>query len=990
MRLVAIVLLASLAIPASEAAAAARRPNILVIYSDDHGWADLAIQGVDRDIRTPNLDQLARDGVRFTRGYVSAPQCVPSRAGLLTGRYQQRFGVEDNNHGPLPLAEQTIAELLAPAGYTSGWVGKCHLDIGGEKGKGEGYRVLSDHMPHHQGFGEYFRGEMRRYHASHALDGKPFPDAPRLVTDDRFRVEVQTEAAVSFLDRRAATPDEPWFLYLAWYAPHVPLESPEPWFSQTPESLPLARRQALAMIAAMDDGLGQIRAKLRAMGAEKNTLIVFAGDNGAPLGKAWDGSLNEPLAGEKGMLSEGGIRTPFIGAWPGTWPAGVTYEQPVINLDIAATAIAAAGVAPDASLDGVDLTPFVMGRKSGPPHERLFWRWGSQAAVLEMPHKLITLGDHAPLLFDVTRPEGEHHERDLAQSHPEIVARLKSRLVAWAEELQPPGLSAATSGPGRHHENLFAEHHLTAATSPKKSPGSAAEPARPPAARAAPATKKPNVVLFLVDDMGWMDSSPYGSRYYDTPTIARLADQGMRFTRAYSQPLCSPTRACLLTGKNAARHGITSAVGHTAPAERSLPESGPPAQAFVYPSSKTFLDPAEYTLAEALRDAGYVTGHFGKWHLGLSEPHWPEPQGFDVAFHCHPDAGPPGGYFSPYGVSPPGGKQAKGRKRLSGTISDGPAGEYITDRLTAEATRFIETHVHEKKDQPFFLNLWHYGVHGPWGHKELLTAEMAKRTDPTGRQDNPVMASMLKSIDESLGRVLDTLDRLGIADETIVIFTSDNGGNTHSMTEEAGPKKGRDDEGDTTVASYRKWAGFRPPTNNAPLRDGKGTLYEGGVRVPLIVRFSGRVKPGTTSDALVGCTDVYPTLLDLAGIAADPTQVKDGISYAGVLRGTAARARDDYVIWFPGRPHGSAAYAGDWKLIRREEPAPQGDGSTRELYNLANDLGETQNLAAQHPEKVRELEDVIDRLLADSAAVVPRPNPAYRGKAADRKQAAAR
>lgn len=970
----------AVAVPCRAEQPAPQRPNILVIYSDDHGWADLAIQGVDPDIRTPNLDQLARDGVRFTRGYVSAPQCVPSRAGLITGRYQQRFGVEDNNHGPLPLAERTIAEWLAPAGYTSGWVGKCHLDIGGEKRKGEGYRLLPDHMPHHQGFAEYFRGELRRYEASHDLQGRPFPDAPHRVVDERFRVVVQTEAALSFLDRRAQTAGQPWFLYLAWYAPHVPLESPEPWFSQTPESLPLARRQALAMIAAMDDGLGQIRAKLRAMGAEKNTLIVFAGDNGAPLGKAWDGSVNEPLVGEKGMLSEGGIRTPFIGAWPGTWPAGITYDEPVINLDIAATAIVAAGLAPDASLDGVDLTPFVTGRKSGPPHERLFWRWGSQAAVLEMPYKLITLGDHAPVLFDVTRPEGEHHDRDLAQSHPEIVARLQSRLVAWAAELQPPGLPAATSGSGRHHEKLFAEHELTAATSPKKEPGPAADAASRPAARAVPATKKPNVVLFLVDDMGWMDSSPYGSRYYDTPNIARLAGGGMRFTRAYSQPLCSPTRACLLTGKNAARHGITSAVGHTAPAERALPESGPPAQEFVYPTSKTFLDPAEYTLAEAFRDAGYRTGHFGKWHLGVTEPHWPEAQGFDVAFHCHPDAGPPNAYFSPYGVSPPGGTPEKGRKRLIGTITDGPTGEYITDRLTDEAILFVEASVQENAGRPFFLNLWHYGVHGPWGHKEALTAEMAKRTDPTGRQDNPVMASMLKSIDESLGRLLDTLDRLGIADDTIVMFTSDNGGNTHSMTDDAGGKKRRDDASDATTASYRKWASFKPPTNNAPLRDGKGTLYEGGVRVPLIVRFPGRIPPGTTSDALVGCTDAYPTLLDLAGIAADPAQVKDGTSYAGVLRGTAARARDTYVIWFPGRPHGSAAYAGDWKLIRREEPAPQGDGSTRELYNLGNDLGETTNLAAQHPEKAKELEGVIDRLLADSGAVVPRPNPGYRGK----------
>ena len=291
------------------------------------------------------------------------------------------------------------------------------------------------------------------------------------------------------------------------------------------------------------------------------------------------------------------------------------------------------------------------------------------------------------------------------------------------------------------------------------------------AAEARTAAAGPNVVLFLVDDMGWMDSTPYGSTYYDTPAMARLAREGMRFVRAYAQPLCSPTRASLLTGKNAARHGITVPVGHLAPVVRSLPESAPPNQPLIYPVSQTFLAPEEYTLAEALRDAGYRTGHFGKWHLGLTEPHWPEAQGFDVAFHCHPDPGPPGGYFSPYGVSPPGSEPRPGARRVVGTITDGPPGEYITDRLTDEAIRFVESHVAAGDGRPFFLNLWHYGVHGPWGHKESLTAEWARRTDPSGRQDNPLMASMLASVDQSLGRLLETLDRLGIADDTLVIFT---------------------------------------------------------------------------------------------------------------------------------------------------------------------------------------------------------------------------
>jgi uncharacterized sulfatase len=385
----------------------------------------------------------------------------------MTGRYQQRFGVEDNNKGPLPLSELTIAERLKPAGYVSGFVGKSHLDIGGGKGERKASRVLLDHLPHHQGFEEYFRGELRQFYASHDLQGKPFADAPHLVTDNRFRVVVQTEAALSFLDRRAAKPEQPWFLYLAWYAPHVPLESPEPWFSKTPEPLPLKRRQALAMIAAMDDGIGQIRAQLKKMGQDQNTLIFFISDNGAPLGDAWDGSLNLPMVGQKGMLSEGGIRTPFVAAWPSRWPAGATYDQPVINLDVAATATAAAGLPHDPKLDGVNLAPFVTGENKSAPHDALYWRWGSQAAILEMPYKLIALGDRERLLFDITKPDGENIERNLIQQRPEIAARLDTKLKAWAANLMPPGLPTTFDA---HHEELFAEHDLIAKTSPSAKP----------------------------------------------------------------------------------------------------------------------------------------------------------------------------------------------------------------------------------------------------------------------------------------------------------------------------------------------------------------------------------------------------------------------------------------------------------------------------------------------------------------------------------------
>lgn len=475
-------LIALLLLVAGQVLAAERKPNIVLIYSDDHGWSDLAIHGADPHVRTPHLDQLARDGVLFKRGYVTAPQCVPSRAAVITGRYQQRFGVEDNNQGPLPLGELTIAERLKPAGYVSGWVGKCHLDISGSKveskGAGKAARLLTDHMPHRQGFDEYFRGELKQFYASHDLQGRAFEDAPHLVTDNRFRVNVQTEAALSFLDRRAARPEQPFFLYLAWYAPHVPLESPEPWFSQTPAELPLKRRQALAMIAAMDDGLGRLRAKLKEIEQEQNTLIFFIGDNGAPLGDAWNGSLNVPMIGQKGMVAEGGVRVPFVAAWPGKIPSGQVFEHPVISLDVAATAVALSGQPHDAKLDGVNLMPFVTGANTQPPHEHLFWRWGSQAAVQEMPHKLIQLGDRPPLLFDIRQPDGENIARNLAAKHPDVVARLERKLKEWAATLQPPGLITDASAFSRRHEGLFTEHHILAGeTAPEPAPAATLKPA---------------------------------------------------------------------------------------------------------------------------------------------------------------------------------------------------------------------------------------------------------------------------------------------------------------------------------------------------------------------------------------------------------------------------------------------------------------------------------------------------------------------------------
>ena len=495
-------------------------------------------------------------------------------------------------------------------------------------------------------------------------------------------------------------------------------------------------------------------------------------------------------------------------------------------------------------------------------------------------------------------------------------------------------------------------------------------------ASSAEAAKPPNVVLFLVDDMGWMDSTPYGSQYYETPQMDRFATQAMRFTSAYALPLCSPTRASILSGQYSSRHRITSASGHQPPAPEGTspyPKAAPPSRPLLYAKSKNYLDPGIVSLAETLRDAGYRTAHIGKWHLGLTQQHWPERHGFDVAWHAEPSPGP-ASYFSPYGVYPDG--EPTGKHHV-GTITDGPDGEYITDRLTDEAIRFID----DNKDRPFFLNLWQYGVHGPWGHKEAYTAEFAKKTDPRGEQANPIMASMLKSVDDSLGRVIDRLDELGLAENTLFIFYSDNGGNVHSNVPGTAKTIAAEKHRSEMILDWRKWAGDLPPTNNAPLREGKARIYEGGQRVPLMVRWPGRVKPATTSDAIVGPIDMYPTILDALGLKRPANHIIDGESFVPVLKQTGDLERDAYFTWFPHSVPAVSVRQGDWKLIHRWEPH-RDYPEVRELYNLKHDIGETTNLAADHPEKVRELDALIERFMKETDALVPKPNPAYSPAAA--------
>jgi len=473
-----------------------------------------------------------------------------------------------------------------------------------------------------------------------------------------------------------------------------------------------------------------------------------------------------------------------------------------------------------------------------------------------------------------------------------------------------------------------------------------------------PAEKPLNVVLFFADDLGIMDVSPYNPQtFYDTPALQRLADSGMRFTDGYAaSPVCSPSRSALMTGQWPARTRNTNFFG--APNQffgQALPEDYEPLRDGNFGQRKHFpLLPAPYlgqlgeahtTLAEALKAHGYGTFFAGKWHLG-GEGSLPTDHGFDNNLGGHAGGGPYGGngYFSPYG---------------NRYLSDGPDGEHLPDRLATEMAKYI----HENKDKPFFAMLSFYDVHTPLMGRPDLVEKYEKRRAERGlgdefedefprknrtNQSHAVYGAMVEAMDQAVGKVLDALDEADVADRTLVIFTSDNGGLSTS-------------EGS--------------PTTNLPLRAGKGWLYEGGIREPVLIRWPGVTPEGSVSSWHVTGTDFFPTILDAAGLPKLSEQHKDGVSIVPALKDPAATNHDRPLYWhFPhwgnqGGVPGSAVRLGDWKLIDW-----QWHRGT-ELYNLAKDPGERNNLAEENPEMVAKLRKILDGFHSDTDALMPFPNP---------------
>ncbi|MDA7618330.1 sulfatase-like hydrolase/transferase [Verrucomicrobia bacterium] len=443
------VSLALLFLNGAQWAWADKRPNVIVIFTDDHGYADLSCQEVLPDVRTPNIDELAVGGVRMTSGYITAPQCVPSRGGLLTGRYQNRFGLESNTdykRGGLDGFGDaiTIAERLKKAGYATGMAGKWHL------GKPEN---ISTH-----GFDKvFYKNSNRPGVVNFDLDGKDVPLGPE--STGLYHLDACSAAANAFITRFK---DQPFFFYLAYRAPHVPLDAPKKYLDRFPGEMPERRRKALAMMSAVDGGVGQIMETLREHDLEENTLIFFISDNGAPLkihkidkpgrGAGWDGSLNDPLNGEKGTLMEGGIRTPFVVYWKDKLPAGKAYDHPVISLDVAATVNELAGLKEDAQLDGVNLMPYLTGKNKQAPHAALYWRWIGQLAIRKGKWKYLALGDRE-YLFNLEQDIAESN--NLLPINKKLAAELRADWDTWSQTLKPPGLTDGSRGAGQNYFDWY-------------------------------------------------------------------------------------------------------------------------------------------------------------------------------------------------------------------------------------------------------------------------------------------------------------------------------------------------------------------------------------------------------------------------------------------------------------------------------------------------------------------------------------------------------
>ena len=891
--------------------AAAAPPNVVLILSDDQHWGDYGFMGHEQ-LRTPALDRLARESLVFTRGYVPASLCCPSLASLITGRYPHEHKIVGNDPPDTPGVPRN-----SPAGRAAFAAGRERMNRHLEAWPtlptllgSHGYRSLQT--------GKWWQGDFRRGGFDEGMTkGQRHGDAG-------LAIGRQTMQPIKDFVTRCRGAGQPFFV---WYAPMLPHDPHDPpaelveHYAAKTDSVHVARYWG--NVERFDRTVGELLDFLDEEQLAADTLVVYVTDNG------W---IQRPDAARFAPRSkrspyDGGLRTPIMLRRPGTI-APRSSEALATCLDILPTVLAACGVPAPAALPGVNLLDdaAVAARRQifgacfthtlvdlDDPARSLMWRWtvrrdGDHLWKLVEPasarggggfpeweERSVASEDQARYergeveLFDVAADPRE--TKDLAGERAGVVANLRASLDAW---WRPEVRVAARAD----------------------------EPRRPAAA----ARPRPNLLVFLADDLGARDLGCTGSSFYRTPAIDGLAAAGMRFTRGYAAcPVCSPTRAALMTGRHPARVRITNFI------------AGDRRGKLLGAEFLTALPEAEVTVPELLQAAGYTTGVFGKWHLG--SPQDIPRHGFDVTGST--DVRPGGG-----------------------PLDDPMHARAIADQATAFIKAAAAT------GTPWFCYVPMHSVHVPLITRPELAAEEGRRAvgvgprfdvppappgDPftKGVQDHPVYAGMIREMDETVAGVLAAVERAGQTADTLVVFTSDNGG----------------------LATAEGAA-----TSNLPLRAGKGFVYEGGIRVPLLFRWPGVIEPGATTELPATTLDIAATLLDASGCGVPAGHLLDGESLRPVLAGSGSLAARDLVWHYPhysnqgGRP-AAALVAGDGPTPGAEKLVEHFEDGRLELFDLARDPGERLNLAAERPERAKALHDRLIAWREQVAAAMPRPNP---------------
>jgi len=883
----------------------ARRPNVILILADDLAPGDLA-SGDGKPTRTPNLDALAKNSATFSQAYSGSCVCAPARAALLTGRYPHRTGVVTLNMNNYPKLtrirsdETTIADVLKKAGYATGLIGKWHC------GRGEGYHPLDRGFDVFEGFDGSDDVGYFQYRFSEQRNVSTVKD--QYLTDDL------TRRAIGFVRRHK---EEPFFLHLAHYAPHRPLEAP-------PEIVAKYRKQGFnesvatiyAMIEVMDQGIGDLLAELDKLKLADDTIVIFASDNGPdPLTGE---RFNHDLRGTKYQVNEGGIRVPLFVRWPGNFKPG-RRDQVVSFVDLMPTILDVCDVESPTKnqLDGESFTG-VLKDASTKFSPRRFWQWNRgvpnythNAAVREGQFKLVrpfvtrggklTDSSLPTELYDLKSDPSESN--NVSDDHPEVVRRLSQKLQQWSENVEKDRIRPEAKA---SQSSLLDD------------------------------TNQPNIVLLLVDDLGWSDLGCYGHAYHRTPNIDRLAKDGMRFTNAYAPaPICSASRASILTGKTPARLGFEfvtkNEVGH-----QQLDTKVP----LQTPELTLNLPVAETTIAEQLAPLGYQTAFFGKWHVN---------QHYQKRYLAwHPDFGPKQQGFATatedFGDHPYAWRNKK-------PVPDLPDGEFPVDSMIQRTADFIRKQ--KDADQPWFIMASSFYVHTPVKNRSRWLVEDYEphlKADAPCRQKRLEYAAFVETLDHHIGTILDAIDDSSQRENTLVVLISDNGGHPEYCS-------------------------------NAPLRGSKWNLYEGGIRVPMIVRWPKQIKPRSTCDTPVIGYDLLPTFVDAAGgkVTSDEDDI-DGNSIQEAFTNPAWRPRRTLLWHFPYyHPESTFSKAldsigvNDFVTSKTRPQSAIRDANHKliyfaeddrvELYDLNADISEQHDLSTKQPRVAEKLRTQLDQQL---------------------------